>query len=60
MFMPIVGIVGFVLGINANNRINQSNGMLTGKPMAMVGIICGTLALLGHLGFCCLVIGNAH
>lgn len=60
MFMPIVGIVALILGVNSNNRINRSNGMITGKPMAMVGIICGTLALLGHLGFCCLAISNAH
>lgn len=55
LFMPIVGIVGLIVGIKANDRVVNSEGRLIGRPMAIVGIVCGSLALLGHLGFCCAV-----
>jgi len=58
LFMPIVGIVALILGIKSNDRIVNSNGLFTGRPMAIAGIVCGSLALLGHLGFCCAVIGR--
>jgi hypothetical protein len=45
-FGPIPGIAALILGLIALNQINKSPQTTTGKPLAMVGIITGSLSLL--------------
>jgi hypothetical protein len=45
-FGPIPGIAALILGLIALNQINKSPQTITGKPLAMVGIITGSLSLL--------------
>jgi hypothetical protein len=45
-FGPIPGIAALILGLIALNQINKSPQTITGKPLAIVGIITGSLSLL--------------
>jgi len=45
-FGPIPGIAALILGLIALNQINKSPQTTTGKPLAMVGIITGSLSIL--------------
>jgi len=45
-FGPIPGIAALILGLIGLNQINKSPQTTTGKPMAIVGIITGSLSLL--------------
>jgi hypothetical protein len=44
-FGPIPGIAALILGIIALNQINKSP-QSSGKPMAIVGIVTGSISLL--------------
>jgi len=39
-------IAGIVMGILALNQVKASNGMQSGKPMAIIGIVGGGIGLL--------------
>ncbi len=46
---PAPAIAGIVLGIMGRNKINQDPEKLTGQILAIVGIICGAVAILAFL-----------
>src|SRR4051812_5567526 len=46
IFCFIVAIVGIVLGIVALNQIKNSNGMQTGRGLAIAGIVVGSLGIV--------------
>ncbi len=49
-FAPMVGwicaILAIILGAMSMKKINASGGTLTGKPMAVIGLILGILGLV--------------
>jgi hypothetical protein len=45
-FGPIPGIAALILGLIGLNQINKSPQTTTGKPLAIVGIVTGSLSLL--------------
>jgi len=45
----IGGIIGLILGCVALSQINNSNGRLTGKGLAIAGIVLGIVSILGML-----------
>ncbi len=44
-FLPAIAAI--VLGFSSKSRIDQSNGQLTGRGMAIAGIVLGIIALVG-------------
>ena len=50
-----LGVVAVVMGVNARNRVNASQGTLGGGGKALAGIITGGIAAI--LGLVVLVIG---
>lgn len=45
-FGPIPGIVGLILGLMALQQIKKSPQTTGGKPMAIIGVITGSLTIL--------------
>jgi len=45
LICQLVSIVGLILGIVALNEINGSHGRVTGRGMAIAGIVIGALGL---------------
>lgn len=45
VFCGVPSIVGLILGFVAKGRIDRSNGQLTGKGMAITGIVLGFVML---------------
>lgn len=43
---PVCGIIAIILGAMSMKAINASAGRLTGKPMAIIGLILGILGLI--------------
>ena len=43
---PIPGVVALILGFVALSQINKAPDLNGGKPLAMVGIIAGSLSVL--------------
>jgi hypothetical protein len=63
-FAPMVGwicaIVAIIMGAMSMKKINASGGALTGKPMAVIGLILGILGLvLGLIWTIVMIIGMA-
>lgn len=48
-FIPAIAAI--VLGFSAKSRIDQSNGQLTGRGMAIAGIVLGIIAVIGSAAF---------
>src|SRR4051794_13858906 len=46
IFCFVIAIVGLVLGIVALNQIKNSNGMQTGRGLAIAGIVIGALGIV--------------
>ena len=63
-FAPMVGwicaIIAIILGAMSMKKINASGGALTGKPMAIIGLILGILGLvLGLIWTIVMIVGMA-
>ncbi len=63
-FAPMVGwicaIIAIILGAMSMKKINASGGTLTGKPMAVIGLVLGILGLvLGLIWTIVMIIGMA-
>ena len=54
--IPVVGVVGIILGIIALKQINTSRGQLTGQGMAIAGIICSFVFIIPSFIFCFIVV----
>jgi len=46
LIIPLTGLVGLILGIIALVKISNSNGKLTGKKMALTGVIVGGIRVV--------------
>jgi len=46
LIIPLTGLVGLILGIVALVKISNSNGKLTGKKMALTGVIVGGIRVV--------------
>ena len=49
LIIPLVGIVGIVLGVIARGEIKRTGQ--AGDGMAIAGIVCGILGLIGGVAF---------
>lgn len=54
-----VSIAAIVLGVLARNEIKRSNGLKTGGPMAMIGLILGIVSIVIGVVYWILVISGA-
>ena len=45
-FSPLLGIAALVTGFLAIKKINESNGLLGGKTLAIAGMVCGGLGIV--------------
>jgi ABC-type phosphate transport system permease subunit len=48
-FIP--AIVAIVLGVSARGRIDASNGRLTGRGMAVAGMVLGIIGVVINVGY---------
>ena len=53
---PIPGIAALILGLVALNQIKKSPEKYGGKPLAIIGVVLGSLSLLVTIGWVILFI----
>jgi uncharacterized protein DUF4190 len=53
---PIPGIVALILGLVALSQIKKAPDRNSGKPLAIVGVITGSLSILTFVGWLVFVI----
>ncbi len=45
-YLGILGVIGLILGIVAISKINKSEGQISGKGMAIAGVVTGSISTL--------------
>jgi hypothetical protein len=52
----VLGVLGLVFGLVSMRKIDRAAGALTGRGMALAGVICGAVGLVLSLGYWVIII----